>query len=158
MRMAGLMMPTLTPLHCMAPDTPPYFLDTSYLLALVNTRDQWHADAMRWESRLAAQKQRLVTTDYILVELADGLAAVRYRERASSIIAALQASSLVTIIGASSPLLEAALALYAGRSDKDWGLTDCTSFAVMREQHVTSALTTDEHFRQAGYRALLLEN
>jgi predicted nucleic acid-binding protein len=142
----------------MEPDNRPCFLDTSYLLALVNTRDQWHPEAMRWESRLAAQKQPLITTDYILVELADGLAAVRFRQRASSIVAALQASSAVTIIGASSQLLETALALYAGRPDKNWGLTDCTSFVVMGEQRVTSALTTDEHFRQAGYRALLLEN
>jgi uncharacterized protein len=141
----------------MTPDTRPFFVDTSFLLALANTRDQWHAEAVRWERRLAAQRRPLLSTDYVLVELADGLAAVRFRERASSIITALRASSSVTIIGATAQLLDAALALYSERSDKDWGLTDCTSFVVMREQRSVTALTTDAHFRQAGFHAPLLD-
>ena len=149
-------MSTRTILSCMAHETRPCFLDTSFLLALANTRDQWHAEAMRWEGQLAVQRRTLLTTDYILVELADGLAAVRFRGRASSIIAALKASRSTTIVGASAPLFEAALALYAGRADKDWSLTDCTSFVVMRERRLLAALTTDAHFRQAGFRALLL--
>ena len=43
------------------------------------------------------------------------------------------------------------------RMDKGWGLTDCTSFIVMQHYDVIDALTTDEHFQQAGFRALLLE-
>jgi predicted nucleic acid-binding protein len=39
-----------------------------------------------------------------------------------------------------------------------WSLTDCTSFLVMRDAGLTDALTTDEHFRQAGFRAVLLED
>jgi predicted nucleic acid-binding protein len=35
-------------------------------------------------------------------------------------------------------------------------LTDCTSFVMMTENNLTEALTTDEHFRQAGFKALLL--
>jgi uncharacterized protein len=47
--------------------------------------------------------------------------------------------------------------IYNSRSDKDWGLTDCTSFVVMSERNLTEALTTDSHFQQAGFRALLIE-
>ncbi len=47
--------------------------------------------------------------------------------------------------------------LYRERPDKEWGLTDCVSFVVMRERGLTEALTTDDHFRQTGYRALLLD-
>ena len=43
------------------------------------------------------------------------------------------------------------------RMDKGGGLTDCTSFIVMQRYDVTDALTTDGHFQQAGFRALLLE-
>jgi len=74
------------------------------------------------------------------------------------VIATLQASSLVEIIPASSRLFTAALELYRSRGDKDWGLTDCASFVVMSERGLSEALTTDDHFRQAGFRALLLEN
>jgi predicted nucleic acid-binding protein len=136
----------------------PIFLDTAYVNALVNTRDQWHEAAVQWERRLAADKRRLVTTEFVLVEIADGLAAVRFRAQAVQVIATLQASPLVEIVPASSQLFTAALALYRNRADQDWGLTDCASFVVMSERSLSAALTTDDHYRQAGFRVLLLEN
>ena len=48
--------------------------------------------------------------------------------------------------------------LYRARPDKEWGLTDCVSFTVMTDRGLTEALTTDDHFRQAGFRALLLDH
>jgi predicted nucleic acid-binding protein len=141
----------------MARSPSPVFLDTAYVYALVNTRDEWHDAAVRWERRLAAEQRRLVTTEFVLVEIADGLAAVRFRAQAAA-IAAVQGSSLVQIVPASSQLFAAALELYRNRADKGWGLTDCSSFVVMDEQHLTEALTTDEHFRQAGFRPLLRED
>jgi predicted nucleic acid-binding protein len=140
------------------PDHTPIFLDTAYVNALVNTRDQWHDAAVQWQRKLSADKRRLVTTEFVLVEIADGLAAVRFRGHAVQVIATLQASSLVEIIPASSQLFTAALELYRSRGDKDWGLTDCASFVVMSKRGLSEALTTDDHFRQAGFRVLLLEN
>lgn len=55
-------------------------------------------------------------------------------------------------------LLKRALQLYTARADKTWGLTDCISFVVMQDQKLTEAITADQHFVQAGYRALLLIN
>ncbi|GCL48838.1 hypothetical protein NIES3804_03890 [Microcystis aeruginosa NIES-3804] len=45
--------------------------------------------------------------------------------------------------------------LYCQRNDKNWGIVDCISFIVMEERRITEALTTDIHFQQAGFRALL---
>jgi len=45
--------------------------------------------------------------------------------------------------------------LYISRSDKEWSLTDCISFVVMRREELTDALTADRHFEQAGFSALL---
>lgn len=136
----------------------PIFLDTAYVNALVNTRDQWHDAAVQWQRKLAADRRRLMTTEFVLIEIADGLAAVRFRMHGVQVIATLQASPLVDIVPASSQLFNAALELYRSRRDKDWGLTDCASFVVMNEHGLSEALTTDAHFRQAGFRALLLEN
>lgn len=60
----------------------PVFLDTAYIYALVNTRDQWHQAATLWERKLANDRRRLVTTEFILIEIGDGLAALKFRTQA----------------------------------------------------------------------------
>ena len=137
--------------------SPAVFLDTSYIYALLNKRDQWHAQALRWQQRLAAEPRRLLTTQFVLAEIADGLAAVKFRREAAQAIERLSANAWVEIVPASSELFEAAFALYRERQDKSWGLTDCTSFVAMREHGISEALTVDDDYQQAGFRALLLE-
>ncbi|MGH9941413.1 MAG: type II toxin-antitoxin system VapC family toxin [Pyrinomonadaceae bacterium] len=66
-------------------------------------------------------------------------------------------SSFVEIIPATSQLFSEGLSLYRQRQDKAWGITDCTSFVVMQEHQFSEALTTDDDFVQAGFRALMLE-
>jgi uncharacterized protein len=51
------------------------FADTFYFLALLNKHDEAHAKAVSWASNLDA----LVTTEWVLTELADGLASSRSR-------------------------------------------------------------------------------
>lgn len=63
----------------------------------------------------------------------------------------------IEIIPIDSALFERAIAFYAERLDKEWGLTDCISFLAMQDRAMTNALTTDRHFQQAGFRALLLD-
>jgi uncharacterized protein len=55
-------------------------------------------------------------------------------------------------------MIAAATRFYEARSDKDWSLTDCLSFLVMEQRGVPRALTTDRHFRQAGFDAVLLRD
>jgi len=49
------------------------------------------------------------------------------------------------------------LDLFSKQLDKSRGLVDCISFVVMQERKIYDALTTDEHFEQAGFRAILRE-
>lgn len=133
----------------------PLFLDTSYVLALFNTRDQWHSVAVEWQQRVASAGSSLVTTELVLVEIGDSLASVNFRSGATKIIRTLLESELVNVVAASSELFEKSFDLYESRADKDWGLTDCSSFIVMTENQLTDALSTDDHFRQAGFNPLL---
>lgn len=48
-----------------------------------------------------------------------------------------------------------AAALFRRHGDKEWSFTDCISFIVMRELRIRDAFTTDHHFEQAGFAALL---
>lgn len=130
----------------------PVFGDTSYFLALVNARDHWHAQA------LALSRQPpgpLLTTEWVLMELGDGLATPPARIKFSRLVDALQAQPDVVIVAANHEVFSRAMALYAQRADKAWSLTDCTSFVVMREHDLESALTADQHFEQAGFRRLM---
>lgn len=99
----------------------PAFLDTAYIYALVNTRDQWHRQAVQWQRKLTLEQRTLVTTELILVEIADGLAAVKFRTQAAQIIKTLQSSPFVQVVPSSTRLLNDALELYRQRADKDWG-------------------------------------
>jgi len=138
------------------PDKPKsIFLDTAYVYALVNTRDQWHNAALSWQEKLEIERPEITTTELILIEIADGLASIRFRTHAAQIIEALQSSPYVEVVALSSQLLTQALDLYRERRDKEWGLTDCVSFVVMRDRGLLDCLTVDVHFQQAGFHPLL---
>jgi len=61
-----------------------------------------------------------------------------------------------TIIGPQESDYESGFRLYLDRMDKGWSLTDCISFVIMSERGISEALTTDRHFEQAGFSALLM--
>lgn len=48
-----------------------------------------------------------------------------------------------------------AIQLYAERHDKRWGLVDCSSFIIMKQNNITAAFTNDRHYIQAGFECLL---
>lgn len=137
--------------------TTPYFLDTSFVLAVLNTRDQWHSKAVYLQEKIETAKQTLITTEFVLTEIADGLSTVKFRELGAAAIRSLIDDKLVTVVPASPNLFRAALNLFESRKDKTWGLTDCSSFIVMTDLGITDALTTDDDFRQAGFNALMLQ-
>lgn len=130
------------------------FLDTVYLLALINPNDAWRPKALQWAARVSGT---LVTTDAVLTEVADALCRSAHRHWAVEAIRDLKADSAVSCVPGSVRLFAQGLDLYADRADKDWSLTDCMSFVVMRERRIEQALTADVHFVQAGFRALLRE-
>jgi predicted nucleic acid-binding protein len=131
-----------------------HFVDTYYLLALVNTKDAGHDAVLRYRRQSTEQ---LVTTCWVLVEFADALSAVGSRLNAAGFLREFLSDTYVEVIPPTWSQFDGALKLYENRSDKEWSLTDCISFCVMQERGITDALTADRHFEQAGFRALLRE-
>ena len=128
------------------------FADTFYLLALWNPNDKAHAKAMEFTQ---GYRQAMLTTDWIITELADALSRGPNRARFLRLFRILQQQKEFTIIPATRTLLDEGLAFYESRPDKEWSLTDCISFVVMTRAGITDALTGDHHFEQAGFVALL---
>src|SRR4030042_133955 len=88
-----------------------------------------------------------ITTQLILVELANSLCLPQQKPLAVNIIEKMQQDPLTTIVSLSSDRFEKAFSLFKKRSDKAWGFIDCFSFIVMDEWEIKQALTFDEHFR-----------
>ncbi len=134
------------------------FLDTAYVIALSVPRDTFHERSLQLADQLEAARVHLVTTRAVMLEIGNALSKQRHRSAAVKLLQALESDPLVEIVALSEQLYQRAFRLYSTRPDKEWGLSDCVSFVVMQEHKLTEALTTDDHFRQAGFRALLLED
>jgi predicted nucleic acid-binding protein len=91
----------------------------------------------------------------VLIELANFFAAPSRREALPRLLDAISSSPTTSLVPCSPRLFKSGLALFRSRPDKAWSLTDCTSFVVMRKRRIRDALTADQHFEQAGFRALL---
>jgi len=128
------------------------FLDSSYVIALVNKKDQYHEQASEMARGLGDYP--LVTTDAVLLEVGNGLAR-NFKTEAIAVIEEFLHSDEVRIISVDTQLFQKGFDLYKAYQDKAWGLVDCISFVVMRENGIADALTTDSHFEQAGFNVLL---
>lgn len=128
------------------------FADTFYYIALLFPNDVAHQQATAFTASL---KGRMVTTAWVLTELANAMSAPRNRIKLLAFLDHLRNDSAITIVPATQELFDEGMELYRNRPDKEWSLTDCISFVVMGRDGLTEALTGDHHFEQAGFTALL---
>lgn len=132
-----------------------FFLDSSYIIALAQANDQHHRKAVEMAAMIEGENIALVTTRAVLLEIGSALARFRTRPDAIRLIEALQTSMQVEIVPLTEEIAAQAWNLFRQRADKEWSWTDCISFVVMTERKLSKALTSDQHFEQAGYDALL---
>ncbi|WP_410766130.1 type II toxin-antitoxin system VapC family toxin [Cyanobacterium aponinum] len=127
------------------------FLDTAFIQAILNRRDQYHQSALKILP-LVKNAQEIWTTEAILMEVGNALSKFD-RLKVVSFIKQCYTTENIKIVNISSDVFREGLNLYESRQDKEWGLIDCISFSVMVKQNITDALTTDHHFAQAGFNA-----
>jgi predicted nucleic acid-binding protein len=128
------------------------FADSYYFFAILNPKDAAHARARDYAD---AHDEPIVTTAWVLTELADGLAATNHRHAFAKLVALLRADSDNEIVPPTEELMSRGTQLYDARPDKKWSLTDCISFVVMQDRGISAALTGDHHYEQAGFTPLL---
>ncbi len=128
------------------------FVDTGYLLAALNPRDELFGRAQIWAQ---AVREPLITTEYVICELVNSLSAPNDRLKAHAVVAEIQSSTSWELVHSNQALFSDGLLLHQQREDKHWSLTDCLSFVVMQQRNITQALAFDLHFEQAGSQALL---
>jgi predicted nucleic acid-binding protein len=133
------------------------FADSGYWIALLQPTDQYHEEAIK-VSR-AQGEMTLVSSEMVFIEVLNSLAkyGVKIRETVVKQVDELKRRHDVKIIPLTSLQFNDALKMYKTHSDKKWSLVDCSSFQIMKNENIQEALTSDKHFQQAGYAALLHE-
>ena len=130
------------------------FIDTQFVVAIANERDQQHERAK--DLAKSCVGSRFVVTEPILLEIGNALAR-KFKEYAIHTIDQFLESKDTELVRLTPGLFEAGYSLYKSHRDKEWGVVDCISFVVMRKAGIAEALTFDQHFVQAGFRALMRE-
>jgi len=135
------------------------FADTSGWAAYVLSTEPAHDRAKALIQGFHRNKTRILTINYVLAELA----ALLIRLRAAHamrirILETIHSAAWVEVVHIDLATDREALELLKSRADKDWTLVDCTSFVIMERRETREALTTDHHFEQAGFVALLKQS
>lgn len=136
------------------------FVDTSFWIAVTIPGDKWTVAAERAEQALPADAQ-LVTTDEVLTEYLAWVSVRReqlrhFRQRAVRYVRDILDNPNVIVVEQTHQAFLTGLDLYERRADRDYSLVDCISMSVMRERGIGAALTSDRHFEQEGFAALML--
>lgn len=131
------------------------FVDTSYLVALLDPRDRLNAAAVALSQRLVGGSASLCTTDAVLIEFANYFARSPLRAHCIRWIHALRGGQGLTVLPILPRFLLDAESRYRRHADKNWSLTDCHSMEVMKARAIREIASSDDGFRQAGFRILL---
>jgi predicted nucleic acid-binding protein len=129
-----------------------FFADTSSFVDYLNGRDRLHELAVHY---MTGTVDRILSSQWVLAELGNFLSGGLSRRLFGPLLRELEAEERVTILPAERAMFRRASELYVRRPDKEWSFTDCSSFVIMHDHRLREALTTDHHFEQAGFTALL---
>jgi len=130
------------------------FVDTSFVLALINEHDQYHDQAEVLSFKF--EQSFLITTVAVLLEIGNALGK-DFRKEANEVLKLLRHSNNLEVVEIDQRLFEKALDIYEKYNDKTWGLVDCISFVVMGERGSTNVLTFDRDFTEAGFMVVTTE-
>ena len=131
------------------------FIDTCGWIAVLNADDALHKRASEQLLKLGVTGRSLVTTDWVLAETGNGLARTAARSCLAAAMRRFLESPHCRLVRVGDTLLDRALKLYDQANDKSWGLVDCASFVLMRDEGLLDAFTSDRHFTQSGFHCIL---
>src|SRR5215213_4100804 len=101
------------------------FVDTFYLIALANPRDEWHEKAKAVGVSLGMALQ--LTTESVITEFLNFFCTSGPNMRQAAVAMVDTVSQTAKVIPQSHELFQSGLELYRERPDKGYSLTDCIS-------------------------------
>ena len=121
------------------------YVDTAALIALGNKTDSFHPLASQVNQRLIAEQYTFLTTNAVILELANAFSKVRYKPLVISLIEAIQHSPQWHYLTIDETLMAQGLSLFKQRLDKDWSLVDCLGIYLARLPQQTPFHAAGDH-------------
>jgi predicted nucleic acid-binding protein len=128
------------------------FVDTAGWMMLADAADPHHARAVEFRDEWLEGGGILVSSDYVLDETLTLIRVRLHLESAARWWDQIEGSSRVLLEWIGPERVEKARRWFFRWRDKSFSFTDCTSFVVMKELRIRTALTSDRHFAQAGFQ------
>ena len=122
------------------------------MLALELSNDQNHRAAVKHWRSLRKRLPPLVTTSYVFDEVVTYFNSRGYHAKAVEVGQRLLKSPSVQFVQVDEGLFLEGWQYFQQHQDKDYSLTDCISFVVMRRFGIETAFAFDQHFVQAGFK------
>lgn len=129
------------------------FVDASAYIALTDRSAGNYERARRIASRVSAEGWQVLTSNFILLEVHATLLSRLGRGIALRALQGIEASA-TTVLRITEADEQRAKAILVRYADKDFSLTDATSFAVRERRGIVQAFAFDRHFQQYGHAAL----
>ena len=127
------------------------FVDTGPLLARFLEKDQHHRQALATWNTVKNQSIGCVTSSFVIGEFVTLLSRRAGSAFATKCAKPIWNSPTFTILRPTQADEIEALDLMAQYHDQDFSFTDALSFVLMKQQHITSAFSFDNHFRTVGF-------
>jgi len=127
------------------------FVDTAGWMMMADAADRDHGAAVGFRDRWLEENGILLSTNFVLDET---LTLIRIRlglDAAEQWWERVDSSARVIWEWIDQERAEKALRWFFRWRDKSFSFTDCASFVVMRELRIHRVITSDHHFRQAGF-------
>jgi uncharacterized protein len=128
------------------------FVDTSAYYAIFDKSDKNHVKAKRF---LETNILPLFTSNLVVIEIVNLVNAREGHEEALKIGKKFYEENLTAIVNVTSEDEKRAWQIFKRYSDKDFSLTDCTSFALMERLGTKKSFAFDIHFIQYGKLTVL---
>ena len=130
------------------------FVDTGFWLALIDRRDQYHAQAIVAFPNSLRKYTNLVTSNLVVSESYTLIRRRLGHAQAQTFLKSIAASPRLIRIH-STPLFESyAEELLEKFNDQMFCYVDAVSFAIMYEHKITTTLAFDHHFSIMGFTIL----
>jgi len=130
------------------------FVDTGYWIALLDRRDSNHGIAKDALEHLL-RNYRIFVSDFVVFETMTYLNCSLGRHDLAIRFLDETGAAGVNLLNVDQPTKDRAIRLFRKYSDKDFSVTDCTSFVIMAANGIKRFAGFDSHFVQMSFVSVI---